>query len=210
MAFVPAASGSTEIASTSKVELQTQEWCLPEGAVRLSTHLTLRDGATVAMRAIRADDKERLQAFHARLSLETVYLRFFSYLRVLTPQMAEHLTHVDYENRMALVATTRNGSDEQIVADVRYDRAGPAVAEVAFVVEDAWQGHGIATPLLYRLAAYARGHGIMDLVALTMSENIRIHTLLCHSGFPASVIPYRDMTEVRLDISRPPVSAYAQ
>src|SRR6516225_534868 len=91
------------------------------GGLRASSaHLTLPDGATVQMRAIRADDTERLRAFHARLSPDTIYLRFFSVVPVLMPHMAERLTHVDYENRMALVATTGAGDDEQIVAVVRY------------------------------------------------------------------------------------------
>jgi GNAT superfamily N-acetyltransferase len=176
---------------------------MPEEAAHLCAHLTLRDGATVLMRAIRADDTERLRAFHARLSPDTIYLRFFSVVPVLMPHMAERLAHVDYENRMALVATTGAGADEQIVAVVRYDRAGPTVAEVAFVVEDAWQGRGIAIALLFRLAAYARERGIVELVALTMSENTRMHTLLRHCGFPARSSYADGLTEVRLDISRP-------
>jgi GNAT superfamily N-acetyltransferase len=181
---------------------------MPEDAARLRAHLTLRDGATVVVRAIRADDTERLRAFHARLSPDTIYLRFFSIVPVLLPHLAERLTHVDYEHRMALVATTGAGDDEQIVAVVRYDRAGPTVAEVAFVVEDAWQGHGIATALLNRLAAYARGRGIVELVALTMSENTRMHTLLRQCGFPARSSHADGLTEVRLDISRPPAPTY--
>jgi len=210
MASVPTTLRGVETASTSAAGQWVQEWRLPKDAARLSTHLRLRYGTMVAMRAIRADDMERLRAFHARLSPDTIYWRFFSVVPVLSPQMAERLTHVDYENRMALVATTGTGDDEQIVAVVSYDRASPAVAEVAFVVEDTWQKLGIATALLYRLAAYARDRGIVELVALMMSENTRMRSVLRHSGFPTSVIPCSDLTEVRLDISQPPVPAYAQ
>lgn len=199
-----------ETASASAGEQRVRAMPVPADAARLSTHLTLRDGATVAMRAIRADDTERLRAFHARLSPDTIYFRFFSLLPELMPQVAERLTHVDYENRMALVATIGADDDEQIVAVVRYDRAGPTLAEVAFVVEDEWQGRGIATALLHRLAAYARGRGIVELVALTMSENTRMHRLLRDCGFPARSSYADGLTEVRLDISRPPTPAYAQ
>ena len=204
MGSVITTSGGAETASASAGEQQAQEWRLPEDAARLTAHLMLRDGATVAMRAIRADDTERLRAFHTRLSSDTIYWRFFSVLPVLMPHMAERLTHVDYESRMALVATTGVGDDEQIVAVVRYEQTGPTVAEVAFVVQDSWQGRGIATALLYQLAAYARGRGIMELVALTMSENTRMHTLLRHCGFPARSSHAAGLTEVRLDISQSP------
>ena len=57
---------------------------------------------------------------------------------------------MDYVDRMALVATRGEGEAEEILAVVRYDRtAGEREAEVAFVVQDAWQGHGIATALLH-------------------------------------------------------------
>jgi len=190
--------------SSSAAGQQAQALPLPRDAVCLNTLLTLRDGVTVTARAIRANDTERLHAFHSRLSLETIYQRFFSLLRVLTPHMATSLTHVDYENRMALVATTGTGDDEQIVAVASYDRAGPTIAEVAFVVEDSWQGRGIATELLYRLAAYARSRGIVELLALTLGENLRMQKVLRQSGFPVSASPSGDMIEVRLDISQPP------
>jgi GNAT superfamily N-acetyltransferase len=161
------------------------------------------------MRAICANDTERLQAFHACLSPETIYWRFFAALPTLPPQMAEHLTHVDYEQRMAIVATTGTGIDEQIVAVVRYERAGPTVAEIAFVVEDGWQRRGIATALLHRLAAYARRRGIAEFVALTMGENMRLRRLLWHCGFPMRSSYDDGVFEVWLDIARPPTSADA-
>jgi GNAT superfamily N-acetyltransferase len=170
----------------------------------------LRDGARVRMRAICAEDVERLQAFHTRLSPETIYRRFFRPLPTLTLQMAEHLTNMDGEHRMALVATTGVGADEQIVAVVRYERAEPTVAEVAFVVEDGWQRRGIATLLLYRLVAYARRYGIAELVAVTMGENMQIHRLLGHCGFPVSLSYVDGLFEVRLDIARSPTPAVAR
>ena len=49
----------------------------------------------------------------------------------------------------------------RLLAVVRYDRTTEErEAEVAFVVQDAWQGHGIATALLHQLAAYAHAHGV--------------------------------------------------
>lgn len=182
---------------------------LPDDAARLTAPLTLRDGATVIVRPIRPDDTQRLRAFHSRLSLETIRLRFFAALPVLPLEMAERLTHVDYENRMALVATAGAGDDEQLVAVVRYDRAGPTAGEVAFVVEDCWQGRGIATALLHRLAEYARARGFVELVAQTMGWNTRMHSLLRHCGFPAVSYVADGMTVVRLDISRPPAPADA-
>src|SRR5262249_279449 len=157
---------------------------LPEDAARLTAPLSLRDGTTVTMRAIRPDDTERLRAFHAHLSLETIYLRFFTPLAELPLQMGERLSHLDYENRISLVATSGAGGDERIIAMVRYERAGPTFGGVAFVVADDWQGRGIATALLHRLAEYARERDFVKLVGQTMGWNTRMHSLLRHCGFP--------------------------
>lgn len=188
---------------------QRETMCAPEDAARLRETLRLRDGATVTVRAICADDTERLRAFHSRLSLDTIVFRFFRVLPALSQDLAEHLTHIDYENRMALVATVGKGDDERIIAVVRYERIEPDVGEVAFVVEDAWQGRGIATTLLHRLARYAQGHGFSTLVAITMGSNQRMISMLRHCGFPSTGRYVDGEIEVRLDIGAAPTPAFA-
>jgi GNAT superfamily N-acetyltransferase len=163
--------------------------------------LALRDGATVQVRAIQPDDLERLRAFHRRLTPDTVIFRFFHYMPELTAEDAWRFTHLDYENRMALVATAPVGDVEAIHAVVRYERTGSTEAEVAFVVEDAWQGRGIATALLHRLAAYARAHGISTFVAVTMVGNVRMLDVFRHAGFPCALRFARGEIAVTLDIS---------
>jgi RimJ/RimL family protein N-acetyltransferase len=166
--------------------------------------LPLRDGGAVHVRAIRADDTKRLTTFHRKLSPESIIFRFFHYVPELSLKEAERFTHVDYDNRMALVATTGEGDDEEILGVVRYDSTGPETAEVAFVVEDHWQGHGIATALLHRLAAYARDHGYTTFVALTMGNNTRMIEVLRNSGFPCTSHVQSGDVEVHLDIRQAP------
>ncbi|HEU5348057.1 MAG TPA: GNAT family N-acetyltransferase [Ktedonobacterales bacterium] len=181
---------------------------LPADVVRLEGPLTLYDGTTIHVRAIRADDDERLRAFHRQLSPDTIVLRFFHFLPELPTQDAEHFTHLDYVNRMALIATTGEGEAEEILGVVRYDRIREATAEVAFVIVDRWQGRGIATALLHRLAAYARTKGYTTFVAVTMGSNARMIEVLRNSGFPWTP-EYSDGTlEVQLDITKPPTTSW--
>ena len=65
--------------------------------------VTLRNGASVRVRAIRPDDEPRLMALCRRLSPRTVYQRFFSVRRLL-PEEAHAFANVDYRQRMAVVA----------------------------------------------------------------------------------------------------------
>ena len=175
----------------------------------LSGPLTLCDGVVVAVRPIQPDDTQRLIAFHARLSPDTITFRYFGPVPVLSPERAAQLTHVDYEHRMALVAMTGCGEDQQIIAVVRYERIDPTTAEVAFVVEDPWQGHGIATQLLYRLATYAHGRGFSKFVAEIMNTNYRMREVVRFAGFPFTTRYEDGCVEMRLDITAPASAPFA-
>jgi GNAT superfamily N-acetyltransferase len=178
---------------------------LPDDAMGVTHDLTLRDGSVVHVRAIHADDTVRLQSFHAHLSMESIIFRFFRTLPSISVEQATQFTHVDYVNRMALVATRGEGEAEELLAVVRYDRTTEErEAEVAFVVQDAWQGHGIATALLHQLAGYAHVHGIDRFVALTMGSNVRMLDVLHTCGFPCHTRYDGGDILATLDITAPP------
>lgn len=179
---------------------------LPADVARLEGPLTLYDGTTIHVRAIRPDDDERLRAFHRGLSPDSIMFRFFHFLPELPAPDAAHFTHLDYVDRMALLATTgeREEGAEEILGVVRYDHIAEATAEVAFVVGDRWQGHGIGTALLYLLASYARSKGFTTFVAVTMGSNARMIEVLRNSGFPWTTTYNQGTLEARLDITRPP------
>ena len=195
-------------ASASPREPEHEHARLPGAALRLTGTLRLRDGAVVGVRALRPDDRQRLQELHARLSPDTIVFRFFRALPQLNDDTARHLTHLDYDGRMALAATEGHGADERLLAVVRYERINSTTAEAAFVVEDAWQGRGIATALLHLLARYARAHGFTKLVAITMGTNARMLDVLRHCGFPTSTHYDSGEIEVRLDISADPTPEF--
>ncbi len=197
-----------EVQTTTTADHAAAHAEVPPEAARLEGPLILRDGTVVHIRPIHADDMDRLRAFHLSLSPDTIIFRFFHFVRELPPEDARRFTHVDYHDRMALIATVNEDQlqdePEHILGVVRYDLTEPGIAEVAFVVEDHWQGHGIATALLHRLADYARGQGISQLVAITMGSNMRMLEVLRTCGFPSRVRYASGDVEVHLDISQPP------
>jgi RimJ/RimL family protein N-acetyltransferase len=141
----------------------------------------------IVIRPIHEHDDERLVAFHESLSPETQRLRFFSQHPHLSTPEVTRFVNVDGIDRVALVAV----ADDDIVAVARFDRtASPDEAEVAFVVRDDMQGHGIASDLLRRLSVAARQAGITRFVAETLPENRRM--LHVFHGFSPGV-----MTEFR-------------
>jgi predicted CoA-binding protein/L-amino acid N-acyltransferase YncA len=140
----------------------------------------LSDGTTAQIRPVRIHDADPLSGFFAGLSRETTYLRFLSLTASVTPRELEHLTKVDYEQRMVLLALRGH----QIVAVASYDRLERAdQAEVGFVVADGHQGHGLATIMLEHLAGLAREHGITRFVAETLAHNARMLRVFQDAGF---------------------------
>ncbi|HLJ67109.1 MAG TPA: GNAT family N-acetyltransferase [Chloroflexota bacterium] len=131
-------------------------------------------------RSIRRDDWHRLQEFHKRLSGLTVELRFHGAKRELSTPLAHDFADVDGHDRVAILATT--GTRGRIVGVARYNRIAPALAEVAFVVEDAYQGHGIGRRLMERLKAAALENGITQFVAEILPGNVPMFGLLKSVG----------------------------
>ena len=145
--------------------------------------LTLRDGRVVDVRPLERSDREGLAAAVERLSDQTRYLRFATAKPRLTKRELDFLTDVDHHRHEAIVAidpTTGRG-----VALVRYIQVSdqPDVAEIAATVTDDWQGHGLGTALLARLAARARANGYSAFRASVLASNQRSIAMLLTAGF---------------------------
>ncbi|MFI6594857.1 GNAT family N-acetyltransferase [Nonomuraea sp. NPDC050536] len=143
--------------------------------------VVLADGGTAHVRPIRPADADRLLAFYSRLSDESIYFRFFGPRPRLTDKEVTWFTNVDYVNRVALIATIGT----EMVAVIRYDRTDEAEAEVAFLVEDAHQGRGVASVLLEHLAATARENGIQRFIADVLPANMKMMGVLRQAGYTA-------------------------
>jgi len=91
-------------------------------AGKAGNDLALRDGTRVHVRPIRPeDDLALVEAFH-HMSPQTIYQRFFAALPELSDDMAWRLSHVNYTNRMALVAETVDAGPPRLMAVGRYER----------------------------------------------------------------------------------------
>ena len=140
----------------------------------------LNDGREVTIRPIRADDGERLQQSHARLSPESQYRRFLSTKPQLTTADTRYLVDVDGLGHFALVATVMESGEEAIVAVARFVclLTVPGTAEFAIVVGDAYQRQGLARELLATLTDAAGERGIRRFRAMMFADNIAIARLL--------------------------------
>ena len=151
-----------------------------------SAEAILRDRARVHIRAIRANDEERLSLHFAALSSESRYHRFFGIKNGFTSRELRYFTEPDFPRHVALVVTIA-GCDggEAIVSDGRYvllsDRAG--TAELALSVVDSCQRRGIGALVLECLIATARRAHLDRLEADVLSSNRGAMRFLIRHGF---------------------------
>jgi len=142
----------------------------------------LSDGGVAHLRPIRPSDADRLVAFYDRVSPQSKYFRFFAPYPRLSTRDVRRFTEVDYVDRVAFILTL--GDD--MIAVGRYDRVEDDHAEVAFLIEDAHQGRGIAQLLLEHLAQAARERGITRFVAEVLPENRRMAQVFADAGYRVS------------------------
>ncbi|MEV7611417.1 GNAT family N-acetyltransferase [Streptomyces sp. NPDC089799] len=150
--------------------------------------VVLRDGGTARIRPITPEDADRLVSFYAQVSEESKYYRFFAPHPRLSDRQVHRFTHHDYVDRVGLAATVGG----EFIATVRYDRIDadgrPATApadraEVAFLVQDAHQGRGVASVLLEHIGAVARERGIRRFVAEVLPANIKMIKVFKDVGY---------------------------
>ncbi|WP_327708485.1 GNAT family N-acetyltransferase [Streptomyces sp. NBC_00464] len=150
--------------------------------------VVLRDGGTARIRPITTDDADRLVSFYEQVSDESKYYRFFAPYPRLSAKDVHRFTHHDYVDRVGLAVTVGG----EFIATVRYDRinaqgrpaSAPAdEAEVAFLVQDAHQGRGVASALLEHIAAVARERGIRRFAAEVLPANNKMIKVFRDAGY---------------------------
>jgi RimJ/RimL family protein N-acetyltransferase len=153
-------------------------------ARHFSTRITLRNGCGVEIRSLRPDDGARMAEAFAKLGQESIQTRFFGAKSGLSPGDERLIREMDFDTRVALVATLIEDGREIIIASASYARSGKDAAEVAFTVEEDFHGQGIASRLLANLAEIARERGIVRFEAEVLPHNTAMLRVFAASGWP--------------------------
>jgi RimJ/RimL family protein N-acetyltransferase len=173
----------------------------------LAFHLpiTLRDGRPALIRVMQTDDEERLKAAFAQLDPQTIYTRFFSFRKELPERAFLRIAQIDFVNLAGLVATIGAGADETVIGGASYvgrtAHDGAKVAEVAFTIEEDFQGQGLAGRLLAALITLARRHGLARFEAEVLTGNAPMLAVFRRSGLPLHLRRQGDVVHVDLDLA---------
>ena len=125
-------------------------------AAQYSAVESLRNGQPIELRALRRSDEAELLAAAGRTSGQSLYRRFFEVKRGFSAKEVSFFLNIDFVKHVALVAVAHTGGREMIVGGGRYVVARPGSAELAFTIEDDYQGQGIGGALLRHLIGLAR------------------------------------------------------
>ena len=111
---------------------------------------------------------------------------------------------MDLAREVALVVTVGQGDGETIIGGAHYwvfESDAVRSAEIAFTVEEDYQGQGIAGSLLQHLIRIARDRGLARLEAKVLPRNSAMLAVFSHCGLPMTVERRDDLIHVTLTLA---------
>lgn len=153
-------------------EMADKEGKILVGPKELRSTYLLNDGTQMNFRPIHPTDEPRMRELFYKLSEATIYYRFMSHQKRISRHQIQDFVYIDHRNDVTIVGTLPEAHGEEIIAVGSYYLDPKTnLAEVAFVVSDQWQNHGIGTFLLKHLMRIARRNGIRGFSAEVLVEN---------------------------------------
>ena len=165
----------------------------------------LHDGTPITIRTARADDRGRLVSAFSGLDRETIYTRFHGFRKEVSPVMLTHLEAGDFDRFVGLVATLGTAPDEIVIGAATYVVLDPTpdgrAADIAFVVEEDYQGQGVAGSLLATAIDVARERGIVRFEADVLAGNVAMLAVFRRCGLPLATSREGGAIHVALELT---------
>ncbi len=137
----------------------------------VSEHV-MKNGLPVRFRPIKPSDEEAMRRFFYRFSKQSIYRRFFFPVSTMPHNKMQAYVNVDYRSEMSVVALINEPGQEIIIAEARY--AGDeetGFGDLAFFVDEKYQGLRIAPYLYDLLTRLAKERGLRGFTAEVLQEN---------------------------------------
>lgn len=165
---------------------------------------TLADGRPLRILPVTPAARALIVRGLASISPETSRRRFFTVRRQFSDAELDALTNLDGDARFALGATVRaaDGGAEP-VGIARFARLveTPAVAEIAILVVDAFQGQGVGRLLLKRLATAALARGIARFRGIVQPDNRPVIRLLTQYAAGPRIVSQGELLAIDVDLA---------
>ena len=151
------------------------------------------------IRPIKPEDAALFTGLFNTLTPTSIYYRFFSVVKSLTPEILARFTQIDYDREISFVALDDRAGEEQMlgIANIIGEPDGKR-GEFSVLIGDPWQGVGIGAKLLLQCLRIAQERGMEIVWGTVLSENIYMLGLGKKLGF--TVTPGGDGSEFKLTI----------
>lgn len=133
------------------------------------------DGRKITFRPVKPTDERPIQEHYYGLDKTDVVSRFFHEKTSFVSKQIERTFIIDYHKDMTLVVVEGQMGFEKVLAVGEYYlNPETNLAEIAFSVDKGWQGKGLSSIIIKKLAEAAKKNGIKGLTAYTDKENKRM------------------------------------
>ncbi len=138
----------------------------------IETTKTFKNDVKVRFRAIKPSDEDQMRRLFYRFSDKAVYYRYFTHLKAMPHASMQRYVNVDYGQVMSIVGLVGPPDKGRLIAEGRYAKSPDRLyAEVAFVVDESYQGYGIATFMYRYLVKLAKERGLQGFRADVLASN---------------------------------------
>ena len=170
----------------------------------LETRKSLKDRLEVKIRPIKPSDEDMMRQLFYNFSDESKYFRYFANKPVMPHKEMQKYVNIDYQDTLSIVAIVEKGRNERIIAEARYAYGKQEGAhEVAFIVDEDFQGKGVATFMLNYLIKIARNRGIGEFIAYVLPRNEAMLKVFEKAKVPITRSFDSDAILVRLNLAAP-------
>ncbi|MEJ2038829.1 MAG: GNAT family N-acetyltransferase [Desulfosarcinaceae bacterium] len=179
-----AAAKKENLLYRDQIYLAESARCYP---AHINEHLRLKNGIELRFRPIRPSDEEGMRRLFYRFSDKAVYDRYFTPVRVMPHTRMQTYVNVDWTSIMAIVGVVGKPGEGRLVAEARYLLDSTEKwAEVAFVVDEAYQNLGISTAAFKLLVRLAGERGLKGFWADVLTSNTAMLKVFEKAGLPVT------------------------
>lgn len=165
----------------------------------------LKNGQIVIIRPIRPEDEPLMVKFHATLSEQSVYFRYFHLVALKQRTSHDRLLKIcfaDYDREMVLVAEgadPKTGEAEIFGVARLSKQTGTDSAEFSLLVSDRVQGQGLGTELMRRLLQVGREEQLHHIWGEILAENTTMQRICEKLGFRLQRVD-ADLVNAEIDL----------
>jgi len=169
----------------------------------LETRHTFKNNLNIRFRAIKPSDEDQMRRLFYRFSDKAIYYRYFSPIKTMPHERMQEYVNVDYRDVLSIVALIGEPGQQTLIAEARYARhRNKPVVDVAFVVDETYQGYGIATYLYQMLAKLARERGVQGMTADVLASNRYMMKVFEKGPYPVQAKMEQGVYALTIDLSK--------